>query len=372
MLPVSQPSLSAREREYVSEAIESGWISSTGKFVERFESEFATAIGVEHCIALSNGTVALHLALLGCGIGAGDEVIVPSLSFIASTNAVRYVGATPVFVDVSPDTWCIDPEEVRAAVTPRTKAIIAVHLYGQVADMDALAAIARERGLVLIEDAAEAHFAEYKGRYAGSLGDVATFSFFGNKVLTSGEGGALLTRDRALADRVRVLKNHGMSPTRRYWYDVVGYNFRMTNLAAAVLCAQLERRDELIARRDRIFALYDRLLGDVPGIRLQTVAPGTRRSPWLYCVLVDGEADARDRLMDHLRQRGIDSRPFFVPHHLLPPYEHDTLRPRPLTHTERLARQGLNLPTFPDMTEGDVQHVAESVREFIQSTRRTP
>ena len=233
-IPVAAPSIGSREIAYVTDAVQSGWVSSIGPYLERFEQAFAEYVGVTRAVAVSNGTVGLHLALYALGIGAGDEVIVPDLTFVATAHAVIQTGATPVFVDVEPDTWCMDPAAVREAITPRTRAVIPVHLYGHAADMSAINMLAEEYGLLVVEDAAEAHGAEISGQRVGGLGQVGVFSFYGNKIMTTGEGGMLTTNDSILADRLRYLKDHGMSPAERYYHTELAFNYRMTNLQAAV------------------------------------------------------------------------------------------------------------------------------------------
>ena len=364
-LPVAAPNLGGNEEKYVLDAVRSSWVSSTGPYLARFEEEFADLCGTRHAIAVSNGTVALHLALLGLGVGAGDEVVVPSLTYIASVNAIHYVGATPVFADVDPNTWCLDVGAVERAITSRTRAVVAVHLYGQPANMDALRAVCEPRAIHMVEDAAEAPLATYQGRATGGLGDVGTFSFYGNKLFTSGEGGAVTVDDDDLAARIRLLRGQGMDPARRYYFPIVGYNYRLTNVAAALLCAQLERREEFLQARRQIFAAYEARLSGLTGLTLQPNVPGTERSPWLFCALVD-EPDFgadRDTLMGHLDAAGIETRPFFPPIHRLPPYE-DLARAQNavLPVTDRLAAQGLNLPTFVGMTEDDVDRVCEAIR----------
>lgn len=363
-LPVAQPDLSGREAEYVAEAISSSWISSTGPFVDRFEREFAAFCGTRKAVAAANGTVAIHLALVALGVGPGDEVIVPSLTYIATANAVRYCGAEPVFVDVEASTWGIDPAAVEAAITSRTRGVIAVHLYGHPADMDALRAVTEPRGLWIVEDAAEAHGARYRGRTVGGLGTVATFSFYGNKILSSGEGGALTLDDDALDAKLRLYRGQGVDPTRRYWFSVVGYNYRLTNVACALLCAQLERADELIGGRRRVFDLYDAALAGIPGVGFQPVAPWAEPAPWLYSITVDEAAfgRSRDELATALAEQGIDTRPFFHPVHRLPPYAPAAGEPAPLPVTDRLAADGMNLPTATRMTESDVAHVGDAIR----------
>jgi perosamine synthetase len=360
-IPLARPDLSPRETAYVTDAIETSWISSTGPYLERFESEFAEICGTRHALAVSNGTVALHLALLGLGIGPGDEVIVPSLTYIASVNAVTYVGARPVFVDVDPVTWCLDPTAVTSAVTSRTKAIMAVHLYGQPADMDALRSIRNANSLHVIEDAAEAPLATYGDRPTGGLGDVATFSFYGNKILTSGEGGALTSDDDDLTARMKLFRGQGMDLNRRYFFPVIGYNYRLTNIAAALLCAQMERRHELIERRTAVFARYTEGLRNIPGVDLQAEVAGQTRAPWLYSVLVgDGFGRTRDELAAALSEHEIETRPFFIPVHTLPPYASAPDR-LDLPVTMRLARQGINLPTYSQMTDAEVDRVCAAI-----------
>ena len=357
----------------MAQAVESSWISSTGPFVERFESEFAELCGTRAAVSVCNGTAALHLAFVALGLEAGDEVIVPSLTYVATANAVRYVGAEPVFADVDPLTWCLDPAAVEAAITPRTKGIVAVHLYGHPADMDALAEIASSHGFWLVEDAAEAHCARYKGRPAGSLADLATFSFYGNKPFTSGEGGAITLDDQELEARVRLLRGQGMDPSRRYYFPVVGYNYRLTNIACALACAQLERRDEILGERHRIYTRYRELLADVPGLAFQPVADWAEPTPWLFSVLIDREEFglSRDELAAELEKRGIETRPFFVPLHTLPPYR-DASRARreELPCTERLAAAGLNLPTFVGLTAAEQAWIAETILASVRSDRR--
>ncbi len=368
-IPVAQPDLTGNEEAYVVDAIRTSWISSTGAYIQRFEKEFAGICGTRSAISVSNGTVALHLALLTLDVRPGDEVIVPSLTYIATANAVRYVGAEPVFVDVDPETWCLDPRKIEDAITPRTKGIIAVHLYGHPADMDEINHIAGVNGLWVVEDAAEAPLATYKGRPTGSLAPIATFSFYGNKVFTSGEGGALTLSEPGLELRARTLRGQGMDPKRRYFFPVTGYNFRLTNVACAFLCAQLERREQIVGRRRAIYALYRRLLADVPGVGLQPNAPWAQLSPWLFSLTIDSEhfGRTRDEVMAGLASAGIETRPFFIPLHTLPPFrEGSRARGENLPVTDRLATNGLNLPTFSTMTDDQVATVVEALRSLTR------
>ncbi|MEH1031081.1 perosamine synthetase [Micromonospora profundi] len=363
--PVARPCLSELEESYLLDAFRSGWISSQGPYLNRFEHQFAERCGAGSTVAVGNGTVALHLVLAAAGIGPGDEVIVPALTYVATANAVAYCGARPVFVDVLADTWCIDPDQVRAAIGPRTRAVLAVDLYGHPADYSALRAMCDTHGLLLVSDAAESFGATLDGRPTGSLADVTTFSFFGNKVITSGEGGCVTTSDRALADRMRLLRNQGMDPQRRYWFPVVGYNYRLTNLAAAVLCAQLERADEIIQRRDRVIASYEQQLADLPLLRPQPVAANVQRAPWMASFLV-GESDAkplRDELAQALDRLGVETRPFFVPIPDLPPYRDGVSCPV----TDDLSRRGINLPTYADLDDGDIKVICERLRAAVET-----
>lgn len=357
--PIARPDLSGNEEKYVVEAVRSSWISSTGKFVEQFEREFATECGAKSALSVCNGTVALHLSLLALDVRPGDEVLVPSLTYVATANAVRYVGAEPVFVDVDPKTWCIDPKLLEQSITRRTKGIIAVHLYGHPADMDEINRVAAIHGLWVIEDAAEAHFAEYKGRSVGGLARLGTFSFYGNKTITCGEGGAIVVSDPQLDLRLRTLRGQGVDPARRYYHPVTGYNFRLTNVACAILCAQLERVDEMLEKRNRIFERYDeRLRGS---IHRQPTASWAKRSPWMMCVTFPSKV-LRSDAVSRLNDAHIETRPFFVPLHKLPPFrEESDRRNEVLPVTNRLASVGLSLPTYVEMTMDDVDRICEVI-----------
>jgi perosamine synthetase len=357
-IPVYTPALDGREEQYVLDAVRSGWISSLGHYVTRFEQQFAEFCGVRHAVSVSNGTVALHLALHALGIGPGDEVIVPSLTFVASANAVAYTGARPVFADVCPDTWCIDPADAARLVTPRTRAIMPVHLYGHPAAMGEINALAQRHGLHVVEDAAEAHGAQVAGRTVGGLGRIGSFSFYANKIITTGEGGMLTTDDAALAARCRMLRDHAMPPQQRYWHEEIGFNYRMTNLQAAVGVAQMERVEAFIRRKRQIAALYSEHLAGIPGIVLPVERAGCRNVFWMYSVLVEPPyGRSRDELIVLLRNHGIDSRPFFHPLDTLPPYRGERVRPV----AQRLSATGLNLPSFPGLSDNQVVYVAETV-----------
>ncbi len=376
MIPFAAPDLSELEERFLLEAFRSSWISSSGSFVERFESEFAALCGTRTAVAVANGTVALHLALLALGLEPGDEVLVPALTYVATANAVRYVGAEPVFVDVDPQTWCLDPARLEEAITPRTRGILAVHLYGHPADMEAINRVAAAHNLWVIEDAAQAHTARYKGRAVGGLARAATFSFYGNKIFTSGEGGAITLSDPQLEARMRLLRGQGMDPRRRYFFPVIGYNFRLTNLACALLCAQLRRRGEILERRRRIFATYRCLLEDLAGIEGPPRAPWAEPAPWVYSITVDASVygRSRDELADWLAERGIETRPFFVPLHRLPPYREPSRRRGDyLPVSERLGRTGLSLPVHAGLSEAELEHIAGLIRAgYCAGTACTP
>jgi perosamine synthetase len=363
-IPVAKPDINEMELENVVEAVKSGWISSKGPFIEAFEKGFSNYLGVKHAISVSNGTVALHLALSALGVGRGHEVLVPSLTFIAVANAATYTGASPVFIDSHPEYWCIDPEAVEKSITDRTKAIILVHLYGHPCDLDPILEIARVHGLYVIEDCAEAHGAEYKGKLVGSFGDASCFSFYGNKIVTTGEGGMCLTNNTELAERMRILRDHGMNPSKRYWHDVVGFNYRMTNVQAAIGVAQLAKLERLVNRKREIAKLYSEFLKQTEGMVQSPEMPWARSTYWFYSILV--KPDIREKLTSDLDQQGIETRPFFYPIHTLPPYR-DGLK---LRVAEQLSARGLNLPSGPDIENDELQHVASAVRDALQLSSR--
>ena len=363
-IPIYQPDLSGNEKKYVNECLDTSWISSRGRFVTEFENHFAQRIGVSHAASVCNGTVAIHLALLALGIGPGDEVIVPTLTYIASANAIAYTGATPVFVDSLASSWQIDPADVRRHITPRTKAIMPVHLYGQSCDMDAILAIAAEHKLFVVEDCAEAFGTLYKGRHVGTFGDISTFSFFGNKTITTGEGGMVVTNDKTLSERSRHYKGQGLAAHREYWHDVIGYNYRMTNVAAAIGLAQLERADELIDKKRRLAELYREALSGLP-VEMQAEQVDTRHSYWMISVLVK-DPELRDPLRAHMAADGIETRPLFYPVHTMPMYDR-SYRRHPVA--EDLAWRGMNLPSWPGLQPEQVKTIAASMASFLTRGR---
>jgi perosamine synthetase len=362
-IPVSRPHFTGKEEEYVLDAVRSGWVSSIGRYIELFEASFAKFCGTKYALTASNGTTALHLALVTAGIGPGDEVIVPDITFVATANAVTYTGATPVLVDIEPDTLCIDPSAVKAAITERTRAIIPVHLYGHPADMDALKAIAAEHDLAIIEDAAEAHGAEYEGRRVGGLGKAGVFSFYGNKIITSGEGGMITTDDAEFYRKACFLRDQAMSKEKRYWHDIVGFNYRMTNLQAALGLAQMESIDDMLARRAEILAQYRATIATSERIRLNFTANWAKSAYWMICLEVDDfDDERRGRFMQRLKDRGIDSRPYFYPMSAMPMYKCRT--------PARAAVKsviGLNLPTYHDLTPAQIERVGLAVNQELRA-----
>jgi perosamine synthetase len=366
-IPVAEPLLAGNELRYVTECIQTGWVSSLGKYVRDFEEQFAHYCGVRYGVATFNGTVALHLLASTLNFGPGDEIIMPSLTYVATANSMRYTGARPVFVDSERQTWNIDPKKVVEAITPRTKAIIAVHLYGHPADMDPLREIAASHNLLLIEDAAEAHGACYKGQRSGSLSDAAIFSFYGNKIITSGEGGIIVTNNQAWAERAFFLENQGRYSDNPYWHPEIGYNYRMTNIQAAIALAQLERIDEMIAIRRRNAAHYQRRLAGVRGLTPPPETSWAENVYWMYSVLVEDDFGlSRDELRIKLRQANIETRPFFYPVHTLPMYQIGQSFPV----AEDLSRRGLNLPSGATLTPDQIDYICDTIMSLAAHSPR--
>jgi perosamine synthetase len=353
------------EREYVLDCLDSTWISSAGTYIERFETAFAETCGVRHAIACCNGTAAIHLALLALGLRPGDEVIVPTLTYVASVNPIVYCGARPILVDSEEESWNMDPEQVARRVTRRTRGIIAVHLYGHPVDMDPILSIARQHDLWVVEDAAEAHGARYGNRVVGSMAEVGTFSFYGNKIITCGEGGMVVTGNGELARTVRQLRGQGQDFERRYWFPLIGYNYRMTNISAAIGLGQLEQIDWHVARRRENAQWYRDRLGQHPALTLSPELPCARSAFWMNCAVL-GEAARVERheVMQRMAHAGIETRPFFYPVHWLPPYQSlgDSER---FPIAERLSSQGMNLPSGATLTEDDVDYVCRTLVEII-------
>lgn len=365
--PVYDVLFSGNELKYVADAIRTGWVSPLGPCVKKFEESFAAYLGVRYALTVCNGTVALHLALLALDIGPGDEVVVPSLTFVATANAVRHAGAKPVFVDVEPTYWQMDHIQIERVITRRTKAIIPVHFHGHPAKMDAIMRIARTHHLFVIEDNAQSPGAKVHGKMAGSWGDIATFSFFGNKTITTGEGGMVVTNRKQFADKMAMLRNHGLKPGEHYRHSMVGYNYRMGNLQAAVGLAQLERIRTILAKKRTIAAWYRKYLSPIEGLMLPEEAPWAWHTYWLYSVVIDTRVirTKRDALISHLKKEGVEVRPFYVPVHKQPCYPkyHHLVLPE----TEYLSFHGINLPSAPTLTEKDVAEIASRIARVLRS-----
>jgi perosamine synthetase len=364
-LSVAEPTLTDKELQYVTECVLTGWVSSAGEFVSRFEKIFSDYCGIKHAVATSSGTAALHLALVACNIGPGDEVIVPSLTFIATANAVSYTGAKPVFVDIESETWNIDPECIETAITSKTKAIIPVHLYGHPANMQSILEIANRFGLLVIEDAAEAHGAMCRGGKVGTFGNIGIFSFYGNKIVTTGEGGMVVTNDDELAEKIRILCNHGMDKDRRYWHQVLGYNYRLTNVQAALGVAQMEKIDEILQKKCFIGRKYTEFLQNIPGLTLPVEKKWAKSVLWIYSILVDEKkfGITRDKLMEKLSDHDIETRPFFYPLHTQPIYK----TAQKLAVAERVSSQGISLPSSVNLSVDDIKRVAESIKAIADT-----
>ncbi|MDJ0686516.1 MAG: aminotransferase class I/II-fold pyridoxal phosphate-dependent enzyme [Alphaproteobacteria bacterium] len=365
-LPITTPSLAGNELKYVADCIETVWISSQGGYIEGFQNAFSAYHGSGMALCTSSGTTALHLALVALGIGPGDEVVVPDITFGASANVVVHTGARPVFVDVHPETLTMDVQCLKGAITENTKAVMPVHLYGHPCDMDPIIEIAQNYDLRVVEDCAEALGAEYKGQKVGLLGDVGCFSFFANKVITTGEGGMVLTKDHDLFDRLSLYRDHGMSKDRKYWHLVPGFNYRMTNLQAAVGLAQLERIDHFLQQRDRVVDTYYNRLKDIAGIKTPLTASWARNIHWLYSIIVIPEILGIDReeLALELHKHGIETRPVFPPLHAQPAYRgQDGSFPT----SEYFAAHGLSLPTGNTLSVQEADHVGEMIRRVVQA-----
>lgn len=359
-IPIYQPTLDGNEKKYVNECLDTSWISSRGKFIPEFEEGFAKFVGSRYATSVSNGTVALHLALVALGIGHGDEVIVPSFTYIASVSTIVLTGAKPVFADSFPDTWQIDFNDVKNKITPKTKAIMAVHIYGHPCEMDELQKIAIENNIYLIEDCAEAFGSLYKGRHVGTFGDIATYSFYGNKTITTGEGGMVITEKKDLSEKAYHLKMHGLAKDREYWHDSLGFNYRMTNICAAIGLAQLEKADEKIRMKRIIKECFDQYLKDVPVIPHGEYG-NVFHSYWMYTILLQTQ-DQRDKLRRYLSEKGIETRPGFYPVHLMPMFINQQIK---LPVAEHLGFCGINLPSWPGLKNEELEYIANSIKSFF-------
>lgn len=359
MIKIATPVLGEEELANLEQCIKTGWISSAGPFVSEFEERVACLSGCAFGIATSSGTTALHLSLAALDLQPDEEVLVPCLTFVATASTVLMVGARPVLCDVDPSTWCLDPAELARRCTSRTKGIMAVHLYGHPCDMKPIKEFAEQNGLWILEDAAEALGARYRDEPVGNFGKAAVFSFFANKTITTGEGGMMVTGDAELAKRARLLRDHGMAPDKRYWYDVVGFNYRMTNLQAAIGCAQLSRFEEFLLTKRSLAKQYRAAFVDLEGLQTPREMPWAFHGYWMYTILIGPEAPmTRDELADFLHERGIETRRVFYPLHMLPPYRQAASFPV----SQRISDQGLSLPSGNGLTSKECQEVIETIR----------
>jgi len=368
MIPIAKPCLNGNEKKYINECIDTGWISSTGEFVKQFEILNSSFYGTKYAVAVSNGTVALHLALNALGIKEGDEVIIPDFTFAATANAVLYMKATPVLCDVDIDTWTIDVKKIEELITDKTKAIIPVHLYGQSCDMAEISRISKKYNLYVIEDCAEAHGAEYEGSKVGSFGDISCFSFYGNKIITTGEGGICLTNSSKLDTQMRILRDHGMSKTKRYWHDVVGYNYRMTNMQAAIGVAQMEQIEDILRNREHICELYDKYFEHSNRIQFRKRNELYKNVNWLYSLVFKNIDSSRiEEIQNELKQKGVDSRPLFYPLHKMSLYSE--YKRSTLNNSIHIADFGLSLPTFNELKNSQIEYIAKTLLAILEKNK---
>jgi len=361
----TKPSITELEVAYATDAARNGWGERCYEYITRFEEAFKAHLGVKHAIATSSCTGALHMGLAALGIGPGDEVVLADTNWIATAAPITYLGAKPVFVDILPDIWCIDPDRAEEAITPRTKAIIAVHLYGNLCEMDRLLAIGERYGIPVIEDAAEAIGSYWHGHHAGTMGRFGTFSFHGTKTLTTGEGGMFVTNDADLYETVLTLSHHGRArgQTKQFWPDMVGFKYKMSNIQAAIGCAQMERIDELVERKREIFRYYKQRLGELPGISMNPEKPGTKNSYWMPTVVCSSETRVtRDNVLAVFKEENIDGRVFFYPLSSLPMFKSANDNGCSYDITLR----AVNLPSYHDLTASEQDRVIKAVNGLLQ------
>ena len=359
-IPIYQPSLNGNEKKYVNDCLDSTWISSKGKYIPLFEEKFGEFVGINHSTTVCNGTVALHLALVTLGVGEGDEVIVPSFTYIASVSTIVLTGAKPIFVDSLEDSWQMDPADVKKKITSSTKAIMAVHIYGHPCEMNELKKIAKENNIFLIEDCAEAFGSLYHKKHVGTFGDISTFSFYGNKTITAGEGGMVITNDETLHDRAYHLKMHGLAKYRQYWHDVIGFNYRMTNICAAIGLAQLENAKEKIDKKRELRNWYEEVFSGSP-VKTHGEIGDVFHSYWMYSVLVDNPK-TREDLRKHLSDNGIETRPTFYPVHTMPMFAQKFQK---LPVAEHLGWCGINLPSWPGLSKQQVGQIGDLIKKYL-------
>lgn len=367
-IPVCEPVIGRKELAYVKEAVKSGWISSKGPFIKEFEQGLARYVGTKYAVSTSSGTTALHLAIASLGIGKGDEVIIPTFTMIATANAVTYTGAKPVLIDSEQETWNIDPLKIEEKITRRTKAIIVVHIYGHPCNMDPVLEVARRHQLYVVEDAAEAHGAEYKGKKVGSIGDISCFSFYANKIITTGEGGMLLTSNNEIAQKAALLKDQAYEKERRFLHREIGFNYRLTNLQAALGVAQLEKIDDFAEARRRNARIYNSLLEDLECVELPPEADWAKNVYWMYSILLKRQAPlTRDQLASRLMDGfGIDTHPFFVPIHNQPVYSRQYEGKR-FEVAENLSKNGINLPSASNLSKDNIRYICSAIKKKLRA-----
>ncbi len=377
IIPVCEPTLAGNEKKYADECITTNWISSQGRFIEEFERAFAQFCKVKHGVSCCNGTIALHLGLVALGINKGDEVILPTFTMAACVNAILYTGATPVFVDADKETWCIDAAKIEEKVTRKTKAIMPVHIYGHPCNMDTIMGIAKKHGLAVIEDGAEAHGAEHKGKKVGGIGHIGCFSFYANKIITTGEGGMVVTNSDELANKARSLKNLCFGKgDERFMHTGLGYNYRMTNIQAAIGLAQMEKANELVQARRRHAQSYTQLLKGVTGLTLPTEKQWAKNAYWMYGIVLGDEIRmSKQDFMKKMAEQGIETRPFFIPLHQQPYLKDGTLKNAPdcsgvYEAAEWLGKRGLYLPSSSSLKESQIKRVCDAVKGIVEETRQ--
>ena len=366
-IPVNEPYVGENEIAYVMDCLQTGWISSEGKYISEFENKWAVYCGMKYGVAVSNGTVALEIAVTALNLQSGDEVILPSFTIISCAQAITRNKGIPVLVDCDPETWCMDVTQVEAKITPHTRAIMPVHIYGHPVDMDPLRKLAQEHKLMIIEDAAEAHGGEYKGRKCGGLGDISIFSFYANKIVTTGEGGMVLTNDEKQAEHLRSLRNLCFRKERRFYHTELGNNYRLTNIQAAIGVAQIERIEESVQKKRWMAGMYNNQLSDIKGLSLPVERPWAKNVYWMYGIVIDPAfgIDAAE-FARRLAEKGVMTRPFFLGMHEQPVFhEMGLFKDEHYPITEYIARQGLYLPSGMTITEAQIDQVCNAVRKIL-------
>lgn len=360
--PVYRPSLLGNEKKYLNECIDTSWISSKGHFVNDFENAFKEYIGAKYATGVCNGTVAIQVAIKALGLTNEDEVICPTFTYIASANPITETGAKVVFVDSLADSWQMDPEDIERKITSKTKVIMVVHLYGHPCDMDRIMRLAQKHNLYVVEDCAEAIGSEYDNRKVGSFGDIACFSFFGNKTITCGEGGMVLTNSEYLHERICKIKGQGLAKYREYWHDTLGFNYRMTNIQAAIGLAQFEQIDKFIDKKRRIASWYKEFLGDLP-VKFHNEIGNVKHTYWMNSILVEN-IEERDLLREFLKEKGIETRPTFYPLHTMPIY---SKKYEKHAVAEDISLRGINLPSYPALEKDDVQIICNAIKDYYSA-----